>query len=234
LVASPGALRLLVFDWDGTLLDSIASIVACTRRTMTDLCLDGLGDGDIQDAIGLGLAETVERFLPGASPELFARVVERYRQHWAETFHALSEPFAGVEAALEELRRQGYLLAVATAKSRPGLQRDFARTGWARLFHASRTADESASKPDPRMLLQLMEQLETPPAANLMIGDTGYDLEMATRAGVASIAVACGAHARAELERLGPLACLDSVAELPAWLGRCRAMAAPPLARRPG
>jgi phosphoglycolate phosphatase len=220
-VTAPRGLRLLVFDWDGTLIDSVASIVACTRRTLEDLELDGhLTDGDIRGAIGLGLRETVEHFLPGATAEHFRRVVDCYRRHWLDTFHSLSEPFAGAEETLSELREAGYLLAVATAKSRAGLDRDLGRTGLAPLFHTTRTADETASKPDPAMLVAIMEELEVPPDATLMVGDTGYDLEMAARARAGAVAVACGAQGRAELERWSPLACLESVAELPPWLGQ--------------
>lgn len=221
---APPGLRLVVFDWDGTLLDSVASIVACTRRTLEELQLGTLSEGEIRGAIGLGLRETVERFLPGAAPERFRRVVECYARHWQETFHAHSELFAGAEEALGALRQAGFLLAVATAKSRRGLDRDLQRTGLERFFHATRTVDESASKPDPAMLLEIMEELQVLPEAALMVGDTGYDLEMAVRARAAAVAVACGAQGRAELERWNPLACLESVAELPLWLqgGRTR------------
>jgi phosphoglycolate phosphatase len=123
-----------------------------------------------------------------------------------------------VPALLTQLADEGYLLAVATGKSRSGLDRVLAKTGVAHCFHASRCADESYSKPHPAMLLELMDRLGTAPAGTLMVGDTTHDLQMAANAGCSAIAVAAGAHDRTQLEALRPLACLRSISELVPWL----------------
>jgi phosphoglycolate phosphatase len=123
-----------------------------------------------------------------------------------------------VRGLLDELRASGRLLAVATGKSRRGLDQAFAATGLARYFSASRCADETTPKPDPAMLLELLGELEAAPAGALMVGDTSHDLEMARGAGVDAVAVSYGAHAGDALRSLAPRACVESVAELRAWL----------------
>jgi phosphoglycolate phosphatase len=210
--------NLLVFDWDGTLMDSIASIVACTRATLDDLDLPSLPDQRIRDTIGLGLRETMEILCPGGGEEMFGRVLECYRKHWLATWRDLPVLFEGVREMLEALAEDGYLLAVATGKSRRGLDHVLAETGLDQVFHATRTVDEAFSKPHPKMLLDILDELGVAPRSAVMIGDTTYDLEMARSAGTASIGVCTGSHGREELQRFGPLACLEGVVELREWL----------------
>ncbi len=210
--------RLLVFDWDGTLLDSIGSIVSCTRATLDELGLAGVDETAIRGAIGLGLRETVDRFSPGCDDATFAKVIEVYRRHWFGTWAERADPFAGVEEMLATLRSRGYRLAVATAKGRKGLEREFERTGFKRFFEASRTLDEAPSKPAPGMLFDILDELGEGPAAALMIGDSLHDLQMAANAGVAGLGVATGAQPRAALLAAGALDCLDAVTDLPSWL----------------
>ena len=210
--------RLLVFDWDGTLMDSVGSIVACTRATLADLELPALPDQKIRDTIGLGLRETMDVLCPGGGDEMYSRVLECYRKHWLAAYRDLPVLFEGVPEMLEALAEDGFLLAVATGKSRRGLEHVLAETGLAQAFHATRTVDEAFSKPHPQMLLDILDELGVPALSAVMIGDTTYDLEMARSAGTASIGVCTGSHCREELEQYGPLACLEGVVELREWL----------------
>jgi len=227
-VASP-SFRLLVFDWDGTLMDSIGSIVACTRATMQELGLgDGVPEKTIRGTIGLGLRETMEILCPGGGDAVFSRILAGYRRHWIETWRDRPVLFEGVAAMLATLAEDGYLLAVATGKSRRGLQHALEQTSLADVFHATRTVDEAFSKPHPQMLLDILDELGVPAAEAVMIGDTTYDLQMAQSAGTAAVAVCSGSHGRDELERLTPLACFDQVCELRGWLAGAPEPAAVP------
>jgi len=209
---------LLVFDWDGTLMDSVASIVACMQRAAGDLDLPQLSEERVRRTLGLGLRDCMVALgLEDAEP-LWDQLVERYRHHWFSSFRELPVLFPGAEAALRGLAARGYLLAVATGKSRRGLDRDLESAGLEGFFHATRTVDEARSKPHPQMLLDLMEELGASPRATLMVGDTTYDLEMASSAGAAAVAVASGGHPTEDLLRCNPLACLGTVADLPPWL----------------
>ena len=224
---SDAPFRLLVFDWDGTLMDSIGSIVACTRVVMDELELGGLPEQTIRGTIGLGLRETVEVLCPGGGDQMFARILDCYRKHWHETYRDLPVLFDGVRETVLELAEDGYLLAVATGKSRRGLDHALEQTALQDVFHATRTVDEAFSKPHPQMLLDILDELGVRPSAAAMIGDTTYDLEMARNAGTAGIGVCSGSHGREELERLGPLACLERVSELREWLAGVRAEPSP-------
>lgn len=213
----PDGFRLLVFDWDGTLMDSIASIVACTQAAIGDVGLAPRPDAEVRAAVGLGLRESMERLCPGFEEGHYQPLVESYRRRWLEEFKETPLLFPGVAEAMRELGAAGYLLGVATAKGRRGLERELERTGLAPLFNATRTVDEAPSKPHPGMLLGLMEELAVRPADTLMIGDTVWDLEMARNASCAGVGVLTGSHARRELEGLA-LVCLDSVCQVPGWL----------------
>jgi phosphoglycolate phosphatase len=219
---NPHGLRLLVFDWDGTLMDSIGSIVACSRAMMDELGLGGVPDETIRGTIGLGLRETMEVLCPGGGEEMFARILESYRKHWIATWRDQPVLFEGVRETLAALAEEGYLLAVATGKTRRGLDHAVAQTGLDGIFHATRTVDEAFSKPHPQMLLDILDELGVPPHAAVMIGDTTYDLEMARNARTVAVGVCSGSHGREELLRLQPLACLGAVAELPGWLAGLR------------
>ena len=210
--------RLLVFDWDGTLMDSVGTIVACAQATICGLGLPLPGEGVIRATVGLGLRETIERLQPGCDDILYERIVAAYRSHWHGTYRDLPLLFPEVRELLDGLAEAGYLLAVATGKSRRGLEHALEQSGLAGRFHSTRTADEAPSKPHPQMLWDLLEELGARQDEALMVGDTTHDLQMARSAGVAAVGVASGTQPRAELERLGPLACLERVGELAEWL----------------
>jgi len=212
--------RLLVFDWDGTLMDSIGTIVACTQATIRELELGELPERTIRGTIGLGLKETIDILSPGCGEEMYGRILDCYRKHWQSTYRDMPLLFGGVGEMLGALADEGYLLAVATGKSRRGLDYALEQTGLVGLFHATRTADEAFSKPHPQMLLEILDELGVAPKDAVMIGDTTYDLEMARSARTHAVGVTSGGHSREELERLGPLACLDQIVELAPWLAK--------------
>ncbi len=209
---------LLVFDWDGTVMDSIARIVASLRAAITDLDWEPRTTFALRDIIGLGLREAARRLYPQIEEADYQRFVERYRHHFMFADATPSELFPGAADTLRELQQQGYLLAVATGKGRQGLNKVLDETGLTALFHCTRCADETTSKPHPHMLLEIMRELNTPAAATLMIGDTEYDMEMASNAGTPALAVDYGVHDRTRLARHAPLHCLSDIRELIAWL----------------
>lgn len=208
---------LIVFDWDGTIVDSTAMIAACIRSAASDLALTVPTLERASHVIGLGLVDALSYAVPGLATDRAEEFSARYRHHYlaCEPDIAL---FDGMQAMLGELEASGVPLAVATGKTRRGLARAFESTGLGRLFAASRCADESQSKPHPAMLLELADQLSVPPQRILMIGDTSHDLQMAAAAGVGSVGVTYGAHSHAHLAAHGPLALVGSVAELSTWL----------------
>ncbi len=212
--------RLVIFDWDGTLLDSVGSIVECTQVTLAELEVTTVPESTIRAVLGLGLRETVETLCPGCDEELFHRVLETYRKHWFGGYSTEPVLFEGVAEALDELQHRGYLLAVATAKGRIGLDADLGATGLAGRFAATRTITESPSKPHPGMVLDILEELGMGAAEALVVGDTTHDLRMAANAGVASVAVCSGSHPRRELLALEPAGCLAGAVELPGWLAQ--------------
>jgi phosphoglycolate phosphatase len=181
----------------------------------------GLGEADdatIRGTVGLGLRETVDTLVPGCDDALYDIVLECYRRHWVATFRDRPLLFPGVCGMLGDLARAGYLLAVATGKSRRGLEHAFDQTGLRGHFHATRTADEAFSKPHPQMLLDILDQLGVRPRAALMTGDSVYDLRMAANAGAHGVAVLSGAHGREELAAEAPRVVLEQIVQLPAWL----------------
>jgi phosphoglycolate phosphatase len=212
----PREVRLIVFDWDGTLMDSEAQIVSCLRAVLHDLSLEPLNDQTLRNVIGLGLREAVDTLVPGRDEEFHQAFITRYREHWFNSGE--SSLFSGVVDMLGAFRRQQLLLGVATGKSRRGLDRVLGETGLASCFDATRCADEAPSKPHPQMLLDLMDQLGVTPAQTVMVGDTEYDMEMATNAGVAKIAVTTGVHSEQRLNRHDPLVCLGRISDMPGWM----------------
>jgi phosphoglycolate phosphatase len=208
--------ELLVFDWDGTLMDSEAHIVISMQRAMSDVALPEMAREKIRDIIGLGLREAIQRLLPHESDDMHTTLVDRYRYHFFADDPC--EPFEGAESVLRQLSEQGYLLAVATGKGRRGLDRVLQSTGFGEYFIETRCADETCSKPDPQMLQEIMDVTGTASAQTLMIGDTEYDLEMANAAKTASLGVDYGVHSRDRLLSCGPLGCLSAISELPDWL----------------
>ncbi len=209
-----GPFTLLVFDWDGTLMDSESRIVQCVQAAASDLDLPIPERDAVRNIIGLGLSEAVTTLFPGADAQLVDAVVARYRHHFLGGNQTPSPLFPGVEETLHRLERAGYLLAVATGKGRAGLDRVLRDTGLGGLFHATRCADEAFSKPHPEMLLQLMDQLGVTPNETLMIGDTEWDMQMARNAGTECMAVCYGAHEVERLLRHEPLDCVHSIPEL--------------------
>jgi phosphoglycolate phosphatase len=208
---------LIVFDWDGTLMDSAGAIVASVQAAARDLGLEPPSDERARHIIGLGLGDALRHALPELEEHRYAELTDRYRFHYLSQDHELTL-FAGIEELIDELASAGYSLAVATGKSRFGLNRAIEHSGLGRYFHASRCADECFSKPHPQMLDELMAEFAVSPAATLMIGDTTHDLQMAANAGVASVAVSYGAHTVDALAQVPSLHCASTVPELRAWL----------------
>lgn len=208
---------LIVFDWDGTVMDSADTIVACLQAACRDIGIAPPPDRLARHVIGLGLIEALQYMLPELPSERYDELVERYRVHFVA--RDVEVPlFEGVAATIEQLHRDGYLLAIATGKSRRGLERALGQTELAAFFHASRCADECASKPDPLMLTELLNEFAVAPERALMIGDTSHDVLMAQQAGVPCLAVTYGAHDAAALRALEPLACVADIQELNTWL----------------
>ena len=213
----PRRFDLLVFDWDGTLMDSAAAITASLRAACRDLDLAVPSEEQARYVIGLGLNDAMAHILPGLDAALYPRVVERYRVHFLQ-LDAGTALFPGAADTIAALRDSGFLLAVATGKSRRGLDRALSATGLERCFHATRCADEGHAKPHPGMLQGLMAGLGVGKERTLMIGDTTHDMEMARAAGVPRVGVAYGAHAREALLDYAPLACMDDFESLRQWL----------------
>jgi len=209
---------LIVFDWDGTLMDSEAKIVRCMQAAAVDTGIADPGSDAIRDIIGLGLGEAMQVLFPGQAPARRAELVERYRVHFLELDNTSMPLFPGVTQGLTQLAEQGYLLAVATGKARRGLNRVLDDTGMRHLFVSSRCADEAFSKPHPQMLEDILDETGVDAGRALMVGDTVYDMEMARGAKVAGLAVSYGVHARERLLDCGALACLDSFPEVCAWV----------------
>jgi len=209
---------LIVFDWDGTLMDSADKIVRCFRNALRDCVLPDPGDESIRQIIGLGMKEALAALLPEHGDEDRQRAVDRYRDYFLGLDTEDSQLFPGVREGLDTMTRDGYLMAVATGKSRRGLRRVLAETGLAAVFTVTRCADEARSKPHPQMLLDILEATGTEAARALMIGDTVYDMDMARHAGVDALAVSYGVHRREQLQASGPRGCLDSFDEVRQWL----------------
>lgn len=208
---------LIVFDWDGTLMDSTAAIVKCIQAAARDLGLPVPTDSSAAHVIGLGLAEAMQAVMPDIQPALYPRMVERYRHHFLTKDHQLVL-FKGVPEMLNALSNEGYFLAVATGKSRVGLNRALNATGLLSIFDATRCADETFSKPHPAMLQELTRELGQDLRRTVMIGDTTHDLLMATNAGAAGIAVEFGAHPVSQLHACQPLFSAKNILELHDWL----------------
>ena len=210
--------QLLVFDWDGTLMDSQARIVASMQAAMAQAQLPPRSPEAIREIIGLGMVEAVAALYPDDPQTAVGRLIPAYRRQFLELNPEPEVLFPGAAETLVHLADAGYLLAVATGKSRRGLDRVLADTGVGALIHGSRCADETASKPHPQMLKELVDEFGVCPAEAIMIGDTEFDLQMARNAGTAALAVSYGNHPRERLLSLKPLGCLDRIDALPAWL----------------
>lgn len=198
-------------------MDSTATIVQCIQASAKDLGLPIPDNRAASYVIGLSLQAAMQAAVPDLDPKYYPRMVERYRYHYLSQDHGLTL-FDGVRDMLAELSQQGYFLAVATGKSRVGLNRALDVTKLLSLFDATRCADETFSKPHPAMLQELTRELGQDMKRTVMIGDTTHDLQMAINAGAAGIAVHYGAHPEQELRALNPLYAANSVPQLHAWL----------------
>lgn len=211
--------ELLIFDWDGTLADSIGRIVECMQVAAAETGLVPRSDAQVRDIIGLGLPEAIAIL----HPELRSvAAIERFRRLYSEHYLRLearpSPLFDGVRQSLARFRNAGFCLAVATGKSRRGLDRVLAGHGWERFFDVTRCADETASKPDPLMLNEILAHCRVQPQRALMIGDAVFDLQMAARAGVDAVAVSYGAQPAERLRHHEPKLLIDRFEALAEWL----------------
>lgn len=215
----PTGLRyeMIVWDWDGTLMDSTPTIVDCIQKACADLGLPVPADEVASHVIGLGLPEALRIAVPSITQERHPELVHRFRYYYLAKDHELTL-FRGARELLASLKERGHYLAVATGKPRHGLDRSLKFHQLEDMFVDTRTADETRSKPHPLMLLELSDALMVPPEKMLMIGDTSHDIDMALNAGVDAVAVTYGAHPAHSLRQLNPLACVDSVEELADFL----------------
>ena len=212
------AYKLIIFDWDGTLMDSEAKIVSCLMAACEDLGLEPPTEEAAKNVIGLGLHEACVQLLPGSEHALHLQMSDRYRHHFFDVQRPASAMFDGVENMLKGLDDEGHFLAIATGKGRRGLDEVLGQTGLKSYFHASRTADETISKPNPQMLHELLDYFGLESNEAIMIGDTEYDLQMASNAQMDSLAVSYGVHEVDRLLQFRPKACVDSIQEMHDWL----------------
>lgn len=217
---------LIVFDWDGTIMDSEARIVACMQAAARDLGHEIPEHERTKDIIGLGLDEAVSRLFCDLEREQHGALADRYRKHFLADDLAHSVLFDGAENLLNTLVEQDYFIAVATGKSRRGLNKELGRTGLGDLFHTTRCADETFSKPHPQMLIDIMDRMGIEPSKTLVIGDTEYDVQMARNARADALGVSYGVHECQRLLDNGALACVDDVSEISVWLEERRIGAA--------
>ena len=207
---------LIVFDWDGTLMDSTATITQCIQEAARDLGHPMPSREQASHVIGLGLVDALAHAVPTLTREEYPKMAERYRHHWL----ALSNTdvlFEGAKAMLDSLKARGAKLTVATGKTRKGLDRALIDTGLVGYFDWTRCADETQSKPHPAMLLETLARLGSSANRTLMVGDTTHDSQMARNAGIAALSVTQGAHSRETLQALEPLAVVASISEMHAW-----------------
>jgi len=208
---------LIAFDWDGTLFDSTAIIVKCIQSAVLDLGGRRPTDEAASYVIGMGLQQALAHAAPDIPESQYAALGQRYRHHYFQHQNDMSL-FAGVLPMLLALKARHHWVTVATGKSRRGLDEVLLTSELKGVFDGSRTADETAGKPHPLMLEQLMDEFGVPPERTLMIGDTTHDLQMALNAGCASLGVSYGAHDPAGFDALQPLAVLHTVDALHRWL----------------
>lgn len=215
---SKSAYDLIVFDWDGTIADSLHGIVETMTAAIAHCRLEPRSEQQIRDIIGLGLVEAMQKLFPGMGTSSQNNLINSYREiYYSTTVNTLSL-FPSARPCLEALDSAGYLLAVATGKSRRGLDRALKESGLSDFFHFTRCADETFSKPHPQMLEELLNESGIDSEKALMVGDSEYDLQMAMNANIAGAAVTYGAQRQDYLLRFKPVACFSCVAEIPEWL----------------
>jgi phosphoglycolate phosphatase len=213
----PRRFDLIAFDWDGTLFDSTQIIVRCIQRAVADVGGTVPSDKAAAYVIGMGLMQALAHAAPDVPESKYPELGRRYRDHYSSHQNDLAL-FAGVLPLLADLKARHHCLAVATGKSRRGLDEVLRTVELRSVFDGSRTADETAGKPDPRMLRELMAQFGTEPQRTLMVGDTTHDLQMALNAGCTSVGVSYGAHEPDAFDSLQPLFVAHSVPQLHQWL----------------
>lgn len=209
---------LLIFDWDGTLIDSSARIVKCMQYAAGSVGVAQPDAAEVRALIGLSLEVTVQRLYPELAPARCVQMVDEFRRWSLSDELKISPLFSGVEAILRELAAQGYYLAVATGKSRRGLDKDMRVAGVGDLFPITRTADETFSKPHPLMLQEILTDYDLSAADALMVGDTTYDLQLAANANMDALAVSYGSHDTERLLTHAPRGLIDRFEQLPQWL----------------
>lgn len=207
----------VIFDWDGTVMDSTHAIVKSIQLACDDLELPKPSDSLAAWVIGLSLESALYRCVPQVTAEQMPLFLDRYKHHYFRRDHD-SKPFVGIADSLKQMRDNSALLAVATGKSRVGLDRAMGHAQLHSMFDSTRTADETAGKPDPKMLFELLEEFNLQPDQVLMVGDTTHDVNMAHNAGVDSLAVTYGAHDPDTLKKSKPTQMVDTVADLNAWV----------------
>lgn len=210
--------KLLIFDWDGTIINSESRIISSMQSAAKECGFEIPGDEQVRNIIGLGLPEALRLLIKGIDEVGIERMRASYGHYFMSADSTPSPLFPGVQHSLESMHRKGMRMAVATGKSRKGLSRAFVDTGLAYLFEASRCADETTSKPDPHMLEELVEETGVQPSEALMIGDTEYDLEMGKRAGMDVLAVSYGAHHIDRLKGYEPVLEVDHFPDIEKWL----------------
>ncbi|MBU2766306.1 HAD-IA family hydrolase [Acidithiobacillus ferrivorans] len=221
MILPPDDCRLIIFDWDGTLMDSIPAICGCLTHAFAYAGLADRGEQQYQEIIGLGLDDALAALAPDADKPTRERILEGYRKCFFGTPARAMPLFPGVEDTVLQLADAGYQIAVATGKARRGLDRVLGEhPRLAACISASRCADESRSKPDPLMLYELLKHYDLPPSAAIMVGDTVHDMAMAVAAGVLPVGVLCGVHSAERLDASGAAVCFADPTVLAGWLIR--------------
>jgi phosphoglycolate phosphatase len=210
--------ELIVFDWDGTLMDSEATIVDCLQMAAKDLGYACPDSESARDVIGLGLHQAVAMLFPEATDAEVDALANQYRQHFLKKDREPSPLFPGARSLLEELASAGYFLAVATGKSRRGLDMELESTGLGKLFQTTRCADEAFSKPHPQILLDVLDFLGMESRQALVVGDTEYDMQMAVNAGSDAIGISHGVHTPERLLQHGAQTVVDHLPQISDWL----------------
>jgi len=206
--------ELIIFDWDGTIIDSQAHIIDCMQRALLDEGLQLVSEQEIRHIIGLSLDVAIAELYPGINDAVINRVADGYRYHFFSDPAGTSKLFAGVDDVIKDLHAEGYYIAVATGKGRRGLDMALHETKLEPYFHITRCADETRSKPDPLMLDEILTDLDMNAAKALMVGDTSYDMQMGNNIKMDTCAVTYGMHERDHLEDCSPTFLIDSIDQL--------------------
>lgn len=208
---------LYIFDWDGTLCDSLDKIVRCTRAAAREMGIPEPTDDAVKNIIGLSLLPAIQQVFPTINDDELQELLRLYSKHFIDDSSGESPLYHGAQETLEHLLNEGHQIAVATGKSRKGLNRVLKALDMEGVFHSTRCADETASKPDPLMLRELLTELSVPVEEAVMIGDTEYDMGMAQAIDMKRIAVSYGAHEIHRLHPYEPIHSLDAINELIQW-----------------